>query len=77
MLKKKKNKKTIKGNSLYHRDVGVKFCDPVVIKCSRLYNCFHMTNLWVYFQKEINRNHNPKCGALVVIYVSFYCFENT
>lgn len=41
-------------------------CDPVVIKCSRLYNCFHMTNLWVYFQIEINLNHTPKIGVPVV-----------
>lgn len=24
-----------------------------------------MTNLWVYFQKEINLNHTPKSGVAV------------
>lgn len=48
--------------------MGVNLCDPVVIKCSRLYNCFHMTNLWVYFQKEINLNHTPKSGVISLLH---------
>lgn len=46
--------------------MGVNLCDPIVIKCSRLYNCFHKTNLWVYFPVEINLNHTPKTGVTVL-----------
>lgn len=51
--------------------MGVNLCDPVVIKCSRLYNCFHMTNLWVYFQMEINLNHTPKIKEFPVVEILF------
>lgn len=66
MFRKKRKKRKLRAILCIAGTWVLNLCYPVVIKCSRLYNCFHMTNLWVYFQIEINLNHTPKIGVPVV-----------